>query len=560
MWLDFSWWPWACVSVALAVTAGALGATPSPVVGRGVVAADSWAASLAGAEILDRGGNASDAAVAAALASGVVHPAGSGLGGGGFAVSFTPQRGAVALDFREVAPRAVTPELFRRPDGTVDTSLLQTGGLAVATPSESRGLARILRDQGSMRPADVAAPAIRLANQGFEVGAHLARALAGTEHPQVRSLFTVGGVVAGRGIRVKNPALGKTIARWAASQGEDLHTGSGARAVAGSVTAAGGVLSAEDLASVAVKERKVIQGKYGEYTIYTMPPPSSGGVALVQVLGALDGYDLAALGHNSADYLHLLTEVMKHAYADRARHLGDPDFVQVPVDTLLSKARIDAIRQAVWPGRTFPSGYYGPVAAPPKDAGTLHISVLDREGRAIALTTTINTSFGSGLVPAELGLILNDQMDDFSAAPGVPNAYGLVGDAANAIAPGKRPLSSMTPTVVVDGAGQVVLVLGASGGSTIISSTLQVLLNILVFGMDPQAAVSAPRIHHQWIPDTLSLEPEISLDTQRLLQARGHTLSVHPGFSAVQAVQRLPDGTTIGGSDPRKDGWPAGAR
>jgi gamma-glutamyltranspeptidase / glutathione hydrolase len=538
----------------------ALGAAYPPEEGRAVVATDHRLASEAGVEVLAAGGNAADAAVAAALAAGVVQPAGSGLGGGGFALVVEPDgQQRLALDFREVAPEAAVTDLFRTPDGGVDPQASRVGGLAVAVPGESRGLARLLTERGRLTPQQVVAPALRHARDGFPVGAHLARALGGTDHPAVRRLFTVGGAVADRGVRVRNPALARTLRDWAATGGEALHTGAQAVHLVEAVRAADGILTARDLAAYRPARREPVVARFGEHTLVTFPPPSSGGIALAQILGALEGRDLAEAGHNSAAYLHLLTEAMKHAFADRAHHLGDPDFVEVPRERLLSSARIAAIREGIDPERTHPPAHYGDPIAPPTDGGTQHISVLDSDGMAVALTSTINTSFGSGVVPPELGIPLNNEMDDFAAAPGVPNAYGLVGASENAIAPGKRPLSSMTPTVVLDAEGRPVMVLGASGGSFIISATLQVYLNLAVFDMDPQAAVSAPRIHHQWLPDRLFVEPDLPVDVRAGLEARGHTLDVRPGFSAVQAAVRTEAGFAAG-SDPRKAGRPAALR
>ena len=386
---------------------------------------------------------------------------------------------------------------------------------------------------------------------------HLAHALEKSSYQAVRQLFTVGGRLAGDGDRVRRPDLAKTLARWAKTGGEDLATGDGARSLVETVRSAEGLLSGDDLAAYRPVEREPLVGRYGEYTLVTMGPPSSGGVVLLQALSVLEGYELEPLGLNSSAYIHLLTEAMKHGYADRAHHLGDPDHVEVPLERLLSDERRESIRRAIWPGRTFPPEHYGAAIAVPEDAGTQHIAVVDEEGLAVSLTTTINTSFGSGVVDARTGIVLNNEMDDFAAAPGVPNAYGLVGDEANAIAPGKRPLSSMSPTIVLDGEGRVVMSIGASGGSTIISSVLQVFLDVVEFGMDPQEAVAAPRFHHQWQPDVLFVEPGIQADVLTALQARGHTVQVRPGFSSVQLVVRTEEGPLQGGADPRKGGWPA---
>lgn len=532
-----------------------LAVAPPPERGRGVVAADHYAASEAGAQMLRRGGNAVDAAVAAALAAGVVQPAGSGLGGGGFAVVVDGER-RIVLDFREVAPAKAHRDMFRTADGGVHPTASTVGGLAVAVPAEAVGLHLLLERYGKLSPRVVAEPAIQLASEGFAAGPHFVTSLGRTKYPEIRTLFSIDGELLTEDQRVTRPALARTLRQWVGN-GAVLYTGPGAQAIVDTVRSAGGVLELADLASYAPRERQPIVASYRGYTVVTMPPPSSGGIALAQALRVLEGYELASLGHNSSDHLHLLTEVMKHAYADRAHHLGDPEFHQVPVNRLLSDARIGDIQRDIWPGRTFEPAHYGSLVAPPVDAGTEHISAVDAHGIGVALTTTINTSFGSGLVVEPLGIILNNQMDDFAAAPGVPNSYGLVGGDANAIAPGKRPLSSMSPTVLIAPDGTVALVAGASGGSQIISSVLQVVCNIVDFGMDPQEAVAAARIHHQWQPDELVVEPGIPKDVIDALEARGHRVVVREQSSSVQVVER--DGELLaGGADPRKGGWPAG--
>ena len=532
-----------------------LAAAPPPLTGQGgMVAADHERASWAGAEVLRRGGNAADAAAAAALAAGVVQPAGSGIGGGGFAVVVAGDERTV-LDFREVAPAAAHADMYVGEDGQVVKNASRVGGLAVGVPGESRGLAQLVRDHGSLPLRDIARPAVTLARKGFDVEHHLLSAL--DRKPHMTALLFGGGPDAvALGQKVTRPQLARTLDSWARSGGEALHTGSIAGTMAQAVQAAGGVLTAQDLADYAPVERAPLVGSYRGYTVITMPPPSSGGAALLQVLGVLEGHDLADLGHNSSDHLHLLAEAMKHAYADRAEFMGDPDFVDVPVDRMLDGARIQAIQQDIWPTRTFPPEHYGTMAALPDDAGTQHISVVDGAGMAVALTTTINTSFGSQVVDPVSGILFNNEMDDFVAQSGVPNAYGLVGKESNAVEPGKRPLSSMTPTVVLDPDGDVVLAVGASGGPFIISSTLQVLSNIVDFGMDPSEAVSVPRMHHQWAPNQIFLDQGIPLDVHRGLEARGHELKEMSFFSSVQAVH-VDDGVTTGASDPRKGGGPA---
>ena len=289
-----------------------------------------------------------------------------------------------------------------------------------------------------------------------------------------------------------------------------------------------------------------------------MPPPSSGGAVLLQVLAVLEGYELPTYGHGSADLYHLYAEAFQHAFADRARYMGDPDRIDVPTEAMLDPERIAEIRRQILPGRTFDREYYGTAIDIGRDAGTLHISVLDDDGMAVALTTTINTSFGSRVVGTRSGVLLNNEMDDFVARPGVPNAYGLVGSEANAVAPGARPLSSMTPTVLISPEGDRRIVVGASGGPFIISSTLQVIVDIIDFDLDPSEAVSAPRMHHQWAPEKLFIDADVSPDTERALIGRGHTVQRFPFFSSVQVVVSEGEGSeraVYGAADPRKGGY-----
>ncbi|MGC6513867.1 MAG: gamma-glutamyltransferase [Myxococcota bacterium] len=538
-----------------ALTVDAVAAAPRSPVGSAAVASDHALASGCGAEVLSRGGNAADAAVATALCAGVVQPAGSGLGGGGFAVVVDASGARHVLDFREVAPEGAAPGMFLDDEGQVVPNASRKGGAAVAVPTESRGLARLHTSFGVLPARHVAAPAIRLARRGAPVGVHLAGALERTSDSAVREAFEIEGELAGWNQTIRRPALARTLARWARTKGEDLHEGKGALQVAHHVGEHGGVLTPGDLARASVVARSPIVVPFHGYTIVTMPPPSSGGVALAQMLLALDAHGLTTLKRGSVTYLHALAETMKHAYADRAHHLGDPDFVDVPVEELLGPKRVEEIVDAFDAERTFAPTAYGPLIAPPRDAGTQHISVRDEAGMAVALTTTINTSFGSGLVEPSTGIVLNNQMDDFVAKPGVPNSFGLVGDEDNAIAPWKRPLSSMTPTIVLNEAGETVLVLGASGGSTIISSTLQVLLDVLVFGVAPTEAVAAPRIHHQWMPNRLWMEPGHSPDVVDALTNLGHEVEVRRAYSAVQ-VLHYADGSVTAASDPRKNGQP----
>ena len=459
----------------------ALGAAPPPVAGPlGVVAADHALSSAAGAEILAAGGNAVDAGVAAALAEGVVQASSSGLGGGGFALVWR-EGSASVLDFREVAPAAATSDMYLGPDGEVVAGASTRGGLAVAIPGESRGLARLLADHGRLSPKVVAGPALRLASKGFRLNDYAGRSL--LQVPDLVPLLLPGFEgQPGPGDIVRRPRLAATLKAWAKTGGEDLHTGAGAADLAAAAQAAGGLLTEADLASWQPREREVLVGSYRGHTVLTMPPPSSGGAVLLQVLAVLEHWDLASLGHNSSEHLHLLAEAFQHAYADRAAYMGDPDFTSVPIERFLTEDRIAEVRGAILANRTLALEDYGPLIAAPRDGGTSHISVVDADGMALALTSTINTRFGSRVVGPATGIVLNNEMDDFVAKPGVPNAYGLVGREANAVEPGKKPLSSMTPTVVLDPEGRVLFAVGGSGGPMIISSTLQVLSNALDWG------------------------------------------------------------------------------
>ncbi len=492
----------------------------------GAVAADHPLASRAGADVLRAGGNAVDAAIAAALSSGVVQPTGSGLGGGGFAVVVLPDGTATTFDFREVAPAAATRDMFLA-EGASSTR----GGLAVAVPSEGIGLSVLHKRFGKTSLATIAAPAIAQARSGFETGPHLAEAL--LQAPDMAGLFAPGNVRAG---------LADALRAWVDTGGEAFRSGWVAQDMVDAARASGGILTLADLAAYSVVERAPLRGEWQGHTVITMPPPSSGGVALLQMLAATDG----VLG------AHCAVEAAKHAMADRSAYGGDPGFVPVDVARLLSPERIAAFRVDCGP-TTFPPDHYAPPVAPTPESGTLHISVMDGSGMAVSLTTTINTSFGSHVIAPKSGIVLNNEMDDFAARPGRPNAFGLVQGEANAVGPGKRPLSSMTPTVIVGADGRAELAVGASGGPTIITSTYQVVRGILEEGKTPQAAVDALRWHHQWLPDVLTIEP--GLPAKADLVAHGHAVNEKPAFSAVQAVQRTPSGFAAA-SDPRKHGAP----
>ena len=542
----------------------ALTASPPPFQGAsGMVAADHERASQIGAQILERGGNAADAAVATAFALGVLNPMASGIGGGGFAIYHDRASGqTVVFDFRERAPAAATRDMFLV-DGVFRPELSMRSGLAVGVPGEVAGLWALHQQFGRLPWSELVAPAIALAEDGFEVGhfmaqGFVARGEALAEHPELRrQLVSADDMLLGLGDVLVRPELASTL-RAIAEHGPDaLYTGHIAAEIVAAVSTNGGVMSVADLSAYEVTLREPVVGNYGNYRIVTMPPPSSGGVTLVSILNILAGFDLPAMGHNSSAYIHALAEAMQYAFADRAIHLGDPDFAPVPVPELIDPALGTSRFESISDDRTLSPEAYGPLVTPPsEEGGTSHLSIVDADRNMVALTTTINLWFGSMIVAGDTGIILNDEMDDFSAQPGVPNAFGLVGTEANAIEPGKRPLSSMTPTLVFRDDAPF-MVVGASGGPRIITATLQAFLNVVEFEMNVSQAISAPRVHHQWIPNQLSFEGDIPRDVRTNLAARGHVVVETTGVGAGQIV--VIDGPRLfGASDPRKGGQPAG--
>jgi gamma-glutamyltranspeptidase/glutathione hydrolase len=436
------------------------------------------------------------------------------------------------------------------------------GGLAVAVPGEIAGLAAALQRHGTRSLAEVAAPAIGLAREGFAIEAHLADAIA-RQGDAIRArpalaaiLLHPDGTPLKVGETLRQPALAATLERIASEGVRGFYDGPVAQAIVASTDADGGILRPVDLATYRPRWRTPLCGRFDGYDVYGMPPPSSGGGVLITVLNQLRGDDLRALEQNSPTYVHLLAEALQFGFADRAEFYGDPDFVRVPLPALLDPQRGRALRHRQSAATTFSPGYYGAHTLD-ADAGTSHLSVVDGAGNAVACTTSINTSFGSGVVAGDTGVILNNTMDDFSAQPGVPNNFGLIGSEANAIAPGKRPLSSMSPTIVTRGR-DVAAVAGGSGGPLIITGTLQVLLNALVFDQDAETAVAAARLHHQWTPPVLMLEPAIGANERAALGRLGHRSVDMPGAASVQLVRRSADGSLDGAADPRKGGAAAG--
>jgi len=506
----------------------------------GLVVADSEAASAAGMEILKRGGNAVDAAIATALALSVVDQASSGLGGGGFMVIYRAKdKKSFALDFRETAPAASRRELYLQ-DGKPAPSLSLTGGLAVAVPGEVAGLVEAQKRFGTLPFKTLAGPAIKLAKEGFPLDSTLRIAIerqqaAMKRFPDLGKIYLADGAVPAEGVMIRQPALAESLRAIAEKGAAVFYHGWIGAAIVEAVRKAGGVLTAEDLKNYKAVWREPLAGNYRNHTVITMPPPSSGGLAILQMLNVLEGYQLEQYGHESPAYLHLLTEAMKHAFADRAQFLGDPDFIHVPIGKLTAKGYTDWIRSRISPAKTYSPAYYGYYNYAAEKGGTTHFSVIDRFGNAVACTQTVNTRFGSKLLEPRTGIVLNNEMDDFAIHPGVGNIYGLVGNEANSLRPDKRPLSSMAPTIILRD-GRPELVVGAAGGPRIISATLQTILNVLDFHMPVGAAVEAPRIHHQWLPDRLNVEVKIPAEARKELEKRGHTLRQQTELGVVQAI------------------------
>ncbi len=521
----------------------------------GLVVSDNPLATQAGMEILNRGGNAVDAAVATAFALAVVDPASSGLGGGGFMVIYNSKgRRAHALDFRETAPEAARSDLYLR-SGKAAPSLSLTGALAVAVPGQVAGLLEAFKRHGSMPLPLLLIPAIRYAAEGFPLDATLRhvieRQLATMrKFPELGRVFLRKNEVPAQGEIIRQPELAETLKAVSQDGLDVFYQGWIAQAIVETVKKEGGVLGLDDLKNYRAVWREPLLGNYRKRTIITMPPPSSGGVAVIQMLNVLEGYQLNGIPHNSATYLHLLAEVMKHAFADRARYLGDPDFVKAPIMELTSKDYAVWIRGRISPAKTHPAKYYGLGQLKAERGGTTHFSVLDQFGNAVACTLSINTRFGSKILVPRTGIVLNNEMDDFFIHQD-GNVYGLVGNEANALQPKKRPLSSMAPTIILEGE-RPQMVVGGAGGPRIISATLQTILNVLDYRLPVEKAVAAPRIHHQWTPDSLNVEAEIPSETKRSLERRKHAIRERGELGRVQAIV-VKGSEVTGAADPRHE-------
>ncbi len=509
---------------------------------RGMVVSAHALATAAGADVLRERGNAVDAAVAVGFTLAVVLPFAGNLGGGGFALVHAGHTGRVhAFDFRETAPAAATRDMFVDARGEVLRGRSLSSHLAVGVPGTVAGLAHLHRQFGRLPFARLLEPAIQHAREGFVVGPTLAMLLAADARrlrrwPATREIFLPHGTPPVVGERLLQRDLADSLQRIARDGPRAFYEGELAGRIADEMARHQGLVTRDDLRSYRALEREPVAGDYRGYRVVSMPPPSSGGVHLIQMLGLLQAWPLASYGHNSAQTIHLLAEVMKRAYADRAEHLGDPDFVHVPVRGLLSARYLRTLGAGIDPLRATPADTIRPGRPQDHESDqTTHYSVADRDGNLVSTTYTLNLSFGSGIVAAGTGILLNNEMDDFAVKAGVPNAFGLTGGDANAVAPMKRPLSSMTPTIVLRD-GRPWLATGSPGGSRIITTVLQTIVNMVDFGMNAAEAGLAARVHHQWQPDDLRVERGISVDTLALLRARGHSISERPAMGSTQTI------------------------
>jgi len=529
-----------------------------------VVSSDSLATQV-GVEILKKGGNAVDAAVAVGFALAVTYPQAGNIGGGGFMVIRMANGETVTIDFREKAPMKASENMFLDENGNFVPEKSQVGHLSVGVPGSVAGLLLALEKYGTMSRREVLEPAIELAEKGFIVNEGLANAFKNAfEHfkkfPSTMRYFSKNGQPYSAGDRLVQKDLAKVL-KLIRDKGRDgFYKGKVADLIVEEMKRGGGLITYEDLENYQPVLRKPVVGNYRGYEIISMGPPSSGGVCLIELLNILENFDLKKYGFGSSYTIHYLVEAMKRVYADRAEYLGDPDFVQIPLDKLLSKEYAKELASEIDTFYATPSSRIIRSVSPTSEGvHTTHYSVVDRWGNVVAVTTTINSYFGSMVAVDGAGFFLNNEMDDFSAKPGAPNQFGLLGSKANSIQPGKRMLSSMTPTIVLKN-GKPFLVLGSPGGSTIITSVLQVILNVVDFGMNIQEAVDSPRIHHQWYPDQIFFERRgLPRDVIENLERRGHKLVERAGYQGeVQAILIDENGVKYGAVDPRGYGLAMG--
>ncbi|PHR87389.1 MAG: gamma-glutamyltransferase [Moritella sp.] len=524
----------------------------------GMVASQEALATQIGVDIMQQGGNAIDAAVAVGYALAVTLPRAGNLGGGGFMLVYlADEQRSIAIDYREVAPQAAYPDMYLDDAGNPDSQLSRFHGLAVGVPGTVLGFELALNKYGSMSLAQVMAPAIKLARDGIVVTPDLANSLRATKKrlsqwPSTQSIFyKADGSNYQPGEILKQTDLANTLSAIAKKGSPAFYQGPIAKQISDSVRDAGGIMTMQDLASYKAIERQPVTGDYRGYQVISMPPPSSGGVHIVQMLNMLSQFPIDKMGHNSAATIHVMAESMRRAYADRSLYLGDPDFVNVPVAELTNKQYAKQLVSQINLNKATPSSDVSPGTLLPYESNqTTHFSVVDKFGNAVSNTYTLNFSYGSGLVADGTGVLLNNEMDDFSAKPGTPNAYGLIGGKANAVAAKKRPLSSMTPTIVLKD-NKPYLVTGSPGGSRIITTTLQVIMNVIDHNMNIAEASAAPRFHHQWLPDVIRIEKGLNVDTINLLESKGHKVEVKAAMGSTQTIMLTEEGV-YGASDPRR--------
>ena len=523
---------------------------------RALVVSAQADATRAGVEVLQSGGNAVDAAVAVGFALAVTHPRAGNLGGGGFMLIRFADGRTTFLDFRERAPAAAHRDMYLGPDGEPTDEMI-IGYRASGVPGTPRGLEMAARKYGTKRLRELVEPAVRLASNGFAVTFDQSRSLRSsrmTKFPESRRIFQRGGRFYEMGEVLRQPDLQRTLERIAKHGADDFYAGETARLIAADMKKNNGTIILDDLKQYRPVERKPLNGSYRGYEIITAPPPSSGGVGVIQMLNMLEQSGYERSGAGSAAAIHYVAETMRRYFADRAAYFGDPDFVSVPVERLTRKSYALQRAAAIDRGRAGRSSEVPPgLSAGSESTETTHYSVVDADGNAVAVTYTLNGSFGSGVTAVGTGVLLNNEMDDFSSKPGAPNNAGLLTSEQNAIAPGKRPLSSMTPTIVARG-GKLFLVVGSPGGPTIISTVLQVIINVIDFEMNIQQAVDFPRFHHQWMPDRMRLERHgHSQDTVERLRRRGHSLRFVEKQGRVMAIQAT-DKWLLGAADARSEG------
>ena len=556
----------AVLTAATLTACGGAGTTerPAPTTGaqpvraaNGMVASANALASRIGADVLEAGGNAVDAAIATGFALAVTHPTAGNIGGGGFMVIRFPDGRTTSFDFREKAPLASHPEMFLDENGEYSYQAHHNSHLAVGVPGTVAGFDLAHQRYGSVEWRQLVEPAVRLASEGFRVMPGLARSLERVlpsmeRYPASVAAFSKNGEPYRPGELLRQPDLARTFERIRDLGRDGFYKGETADLIVAEMKRGGGIITHEDLERYEAKERRPLHGSYRGYDIISMPPPSSGGVAMIEMLNILEGYDLRSMGHNSAEYIHHLIEAMRRAYRDRARYVADTDFVDVPLDRLMSKAYAAELRAGIDPERATPSSPED-VKMVAEGTHTTHYSVVDANGMAVSVTYTLEHSYGSKIVVPGAGFLLNNEMGDFNAAPGLTTETGLIGTEPNLARPEQRMLSSMTPTIVARD-GELVAVVGSPGGRTIINTVMQVILNIIDFEMNIADAVAAKRLHHQWLPDRVSIEEGgADPETVRTLEAMGHTVRVGGRQGLAHSIMIDPrTGERLGAADPRE--------